>query len=126
MNLSHGIFALLSTAAPLGGAKVYPDQLPENPTLPALEYQWVGGGGKPSLNASGPQRWRLQVNAWGSTFDSAETLKWAVLNGYRGTLSDGTLVQFIQLIGPIRLSFENDAREFGCGVEFYVHFCFNF
>ena len=52
---------------PLVGGRAYPDVAPENPTLPYIVYQQVGGEGLVYLEGTLPDRegCRIQVATWG-------------------------------------------------------------
>lgn len=56
-------------------ARIYPQELPKNPTLPAITYGQVGGAEVQSLGGSNalgnPQ---LQVDCWGETYAAARVL----------------------------------------------------
>lgn len=125
--ISEGIFSLLSTDAgvsALVGTRVYPVRLPTNPTYPCVRYLIVGGSSDPTFKTSGLQRIRLQVDGFGATHKSADAVRDAVtalLDGYVGTLSDGTYVQNITQIQPLDYD-DPDALAFRCMVEFYVLF----
>jgi len=124
--IQAGIFNLLSqntSIAALIGSRIYPVLLPEDPTLPAMTYHTIGGASMPTLSTSGQQRMRMEFDCWGATYDDAATLRVtliAALNGYRGTLSDGTTVLDTQLVGPGTDFFEDAPRTFRCLCEFYV------
>ena len=130
--IQAGIFSLLSqntSISALIGSRIYPVLLPEDSTLPAMTYHVIGGASMPTLSTSGMQRMRMQFDCWGQTYDDAATLRSTLisaLNGYQGTLSDGTNLQFAQLIGPGTDFFEDAPRQFRCMCEFYLFFNFNF
>jgi hypothetical protein len=63
-----GIAALVAT-------RVYPQHLPQNPTLPAVSYQVVGGGSDYQHGgASGRARPFFQIDAWAATYATAKIL----------------------------------------------------
>ena len=131
MNLKAGIFSLLTTdpnIGPLVGTRVYPILLPENATLPAIRYQFVGGSSDPTFETSGMQKVRVQFDCFGADPDSADVLRTTLikaLNGYRGQLVDGTFLQNADLINALGIDFfDNDARQDRCMSEFYLWFDF--
>jgi len=130
MNLKAGLFSLLSGFSgitALAGTRFYPITVPENPTLPAIRYLYVGGSSDPTFETSGLQKLRIQFDCLGATADDADALRTALiqaLNGYRGALSDGTYLQLADLLGPGTDFFDNDARQYRCIVEFYLYFDF--
>lgn len=126
----EAIYDLLVVAKGNSPALVYPIALPENPTLPAIRYMTIGGRSEPTFDTSGLQWQRLQVDVFGA-FDvnggylSAWNLRERVLqalNGYQGTLSDGTFCN-IELIERLD-GFESHARHYRCAVEFYLLYTF--
>ena len=132
--IQAGIFNLLSqnsSIAAMAGsnpARIWPVLLPEDPTLPAITYHVIGGASMPTLSTSGMQRLRMQFDCWGADYDDAATLRAALiaaLNGYQGTLSDGTYLQYAQLIGPGTDFFEDAPRTFRCLCEFYLLYDLN-
>lgn len=127
-NLPQGLFALLtgdSGVAALIATRMYPVELPEGEQLPALLYRFVGGKSSPTLTTSGMQRARVQFDCFGDTYDDASSLRAAVvgaLNGYVGTLADGTELQNADVMGPGTDFFDDDPRSFRCMVEFYLYY----
>jgi hypothetical protein len=69
MTIQEEIYKKL---AAIGAA--YPDQLPANPTLPAISYKFVSARQMRSHSGNGLQRHRLQVDAWATTRAAANTL----------------------------------------------------
>ena len=121
----YNLLAADSSIAALCGNRIYPVQLPEGSALPAITYLYPGGSSQPTLNTTGYQRQRLEINCWGATYPDAVTLRGTVrtaLEGTRAVLSDGTDLQDIEFIQPIDFPFETDAREYRCAIEFYLHF----
>jgi len=122
-----GLFTLLSTTSTitaLVGQRIFPVQLPEQSVLPALTYQIIAVKASPTLTNSGYQRWRLQFDCWGKDYADATNLRAALrlaLEGYRGTLSDGTLLQDAQMIQLVDY-FEHDSLHWRSMIEFYLFF----
>lgn len=126
--IETGIFNLLSnepSITDLVGTRIYPLLLPTNGTFPAVTYQIVGGNSTPTLDTTGSQKIRLQIDCWSDTYLSAATVRAAVtrfLTNQVATLSDGTFASFL-LISPIDFYASGDEL-FRCGVEFYAIFNF--
>lgn len=127
--IEAGLFSLLSgtpAVAAIAGARIYPLVLPTDGELPAVTYQVVGARPDPTLQTSGFQRWRIQCDCWAEDYSAAAGLRDALttaLNGYQGTLSDGTILQNAELIQPID-HFDHEALQYRCTVEFYLYFDF--
>jgi hypothetical protein len=131
-----GLYALLvgnselNTLTELGqiiGGRLTPVLLPEGSPMPAMTYRIVASRSEPTFSGSGAQKLRVQFDAYSSdTYDNAAAARDALrslLNGYSGTLSDGTFLQAAELIQQIDF-YENDARQFRCMSEFYLSFNF--
>lgn len=127
---AEAIFSLLTLAKGDSTAGVYPVVLPENETLPAITYQVVGGSADPTFETSGWQRMRVQVDVFGPysrgrdgyrTASNLRLVMISALNGYAGTVADGTQLQDVEFIQMID-GFQNDARQYRCGFEMYLHF----
>ena len=124
--LEDGLFALLSQDASLialQGARVYPVLLPEGSTLPATTYQGAGGYSEPTLNTSGMQRRRMQLDHIATTARSAWQLRDAtrkLLDGFNGALPNGFYIKCL-FLQPVD-HFDNDSRQFRCAAEYYFFF----
>jgi hypothetical protein len=125
-----GLYSLLAgeaTISALVGTRVTPVRLPIGSPMPALTYRIIGGASEPTFESSGMQRVRVQFDAFGDTHLNAAALRDAVrkfLNGFRGPLSDGTVVQSFDLIQSMDYD-EQYSREFRCMVEMYAYFVFS-
>ena len=127
--ISRGIYSLLSSAPSIVAAApggVFPVLLPKALTATALTYQIVGGSSSATLGTSGLQKLRVQFDAWATSYDAAASLREALrelLNGYQGQLTDGTVLQNVDLIQFVD-DLDQDSQQFRCVSEFY--FFFNF
>lgn len=119
MSLESGLVSLLtadSGVSALVGSRVYPDKLPDSPTLPALTYQVASL--TPRYAHSGDadlDTVRVQVNCWAVTRTTAVTVRDAVrtaVSGYRGTTGDGTVFD--------RVSIENQNYEIDTSLNQYA------
>src|SRR5438045_179384 len=98
MTLEEGLQAYVSTKtaiSALAGTRVYPFNLPQNPTLPAITYQRISGQHTRSMGGSSQLGWgRVQLVFWATTYraakDGAEQLRIA-LDGYAGAMSSLTV-----------------------------------
>jgi hypothetical protein len=87
-----------SALAALIGTRLHPLRLPQNPTLPAMTYQWVSGERAHALDgAVGLSSPRVQFDCWAGTYLQAEAVFEAFrkrLDGFRGDIgSTPTKVQ---------------------------------
>ncbi len=97
--IEQGIHDLLladTAVSGLIGNRLYPLMLPEAAMFPAASYQLISAIEQYTLDGPlGLTQARLQIDAWGQTYGSAKILAaaiHAVLNGYDGTLDEGTAV----------------------------------
>ena len=98
VDLRPGLKAYLladsAVSAAVGGARIYPLQLPQDVTQPSIVYQRVSGQG--SHHMQGPSsltRPRLQIDCWADNPDDAAALADLVkvrLDGFRGTIPYGS------------------------------------
>lgn len=133
-TILSGLYSLLRGNAGLAaiiGDRITPVLLPEGQQLPAMTYQVVGGTSSPTFESAGMQKLRIQfdffADAENGSFDDAMNARDAhrqLLNGYTGSLTDGTYLQRATLIQYID-HFDNDARQYRCSAEYYLWFVFN-
>jgi Protein of unknown function (DUF3168) len=122
-----GLINLLTTAPALTAliaTRVYPVELPVNPTLPAIAFKQIGSQSQASFDGSGFQQKRIEFAVHASSYLAAITVKAAlikVLNLYTGLLSDGSFVSSSEQITGTDL-FIADDLEYVCTQEFYFGF----
>jgi hypothetical protein len=130
--LPEGLYNLLTNAAPITAllgtpltrsdktSGCFPMQAPDEPTLPYLITGQLTGENEQSFD--GPNRFmsvRYRISSWSSTARNAKLLANTTklfLNGFRGTLSDGTVVQSV-----IDISEADATEELAHGVVFGTH-----
>ena len=88
-------FLLADTAIAASiAARVYPVQLPQKPTLPAIAYRIVSGFRPHSMpNTRGLARPRVQIDCYSDSYEGAQTLADLVrkrLDAYRGAAGTAT------------------------------------
>jgi hypothetical protein len=118
--IEQNIYQLLSTApaiTALIGTRAYPVVIPDDPTLPAISYSIVGSSAKATFTTAGTQRFRIEVNCWGSTYGSAITLRAAVISSLNG-YSNGTVS--IQYLMSQDL-FDDELLQYRAICEFYAY-----
>lgn len=125
--LEQGITALLSAdsgLAALIAGRIYPATAPETPTFPLITYLVVSSKPQYALDGSQCGYKRLQFDAFGSSYADCKTVLRALrnaLDGYTGTLTDGTRV-LCALRGMEIDSFENDSRTYRSLTEYELTF----
>ena len=90
---SAAIKTLLEGIIASDGVLAYPVMLPQG-VKQGLTYMRAGGSSAPTLNTSGMQRMRLQVDCFAQSHLEADALRSQLisgLDGFRGTLIDGTV-----------------------------------
>jgi hypothetical protein len=112
-----------STVSNLVSARVYPHQLPQSPTYPAVTYQLVSLDERPHAMGDDPALVmdRYQVDCWAQSYSKMVELGDAVmgaLSRYRGTSSSVT-IQSVLHVGRIDL-FEDDTRIYHRAIDFRI------
>jgi hypothetical protein len=102
------------TALATGG--IYPGALPKDATFPAIHYLFVGGSSNATQDTYGTQRYRVEVNAWGNSYNDAVTLRHAIVAALSQYSQNGVSIRFIQ---PTDF-FDHELLEFRAMAEFYV------
>ncbi len=125
--IEQGITTLLtadSTLSGLIGTRLFPVFVPEDPTYPCVSYQVVSGSSDYSVDGTYETWKRIQFDAWGSAYADVKTIQkalHAVLDGFSGTLSDGTTV--LGAFRGVELDeFEVDSRTYRALTEYSFHF----
>jgi hypothetical protein len=132
--LEAGIQALVAANAAVQAiignpARFYPVVLPEDPTYPCASYQVISEVPVYRLNGNlSIYPVRLQVDTWSGGLENAtyaavknmQAAIRAVLEGFKGTLSDGTKVAYIEVAGAADL-FEQDARCYRTSTDFMIY-----
>jgi hypothetical protein len=114
------------TASPFApGQRVRPMLLPEGTTFPAIVYQVVATNPLTSMDGvNALQMKRMQIDCYGQNAVSAKTLAQAVhlaLDGFRGVLSEGTLVQSCLPNQDVD-EFEFDPQVYRVACDFNIRF----
>lgn len=101
-----------ATVAGLVGSRMYPAILPQDPTMPAITYQYISGASVISNDGpTGLENPTFQIDHWSSSYSQMDALFEAVrkrINGASGTFS-GVEVQGIFLVRKRDL-YDNDAK----------------
>lgn len=105
--------------------RLYPNPLPQNPTLPAADYQLISSiapvdlEGKESL-----ERPRFQINAWSKSYDEAKALAAAIktaLNGKTWVPADAVdgkrVAAFFAGAGDL---YDSDLKLHGVRADYFV------
>lgn len=100
-------------------SRVYPQVLPQAPTLPAISYNLVSAVRVRDLEGpAGKSRHRISINCWANTYAAARSLADAVrreIDGYGSGYMGDTFVGSISLENEIDL-FEEDAGRQNVGI----------
>jgi hypothetical protein len=126
----QGLYTLLATDPGLSAViagRVFAADLPKNTALPAMTYLEAGGSRRSTFDTSGMQKIRIQFDLFAAGKSDVASLGEALrllLDGYQGTLADGTVIQNAELI-PGRGRYDPDSRYFHTMVEYYFLFNLN-
>lgn len=127
--LKSAVFRLLSTTSAITaicGTRIYPEVRPTGPAYPLIVFKKISKKANPTMNTSGMQRDRYQFDCWAQADIVAEQLCDVLrqtLNGYQGTLSDGTILQNA-MISNENTSFTDDPRIYCDTIEFLLLYNF--
>ena len=116
-----GILTASSAVTTLATGGIYPAALPKDATFPAIHYLFVGGSSQATQDTYGTQRYRVEVNAWGKSYNDAVTLRHAIVAALSQYSANGVSITFIQ---PTDF-FDHELLEFRAMAEFYVFANFN-
>jgi len=98
--------------------------LPENPVYPCITYSVVSSTNTYSFEVKEVSKKRIDFNCFGTTYSDCKTIKKAlqqVVDGYVGTLTDGTRV--LGTFSGTELDFfEDDARVYRTLAEYIFEF----
>ena len=114
------LYNVLSTSSPITsitGSNIYPVAMPTNVQAVSLTYRLVGTVSDPTLDTSGLQKARFQLDCWAADYNDAITLRAAVvsvLNGYENAATFAA-----QLLNQADY-FENELLRYRAVVEFYL------
>lgn len=98
MSLESGLYALLSGANTSAGDRIYPERLPQTPTLPAITFDYIDGLPQYHRDGDDLDRIRVQLNLWTQTAGERTTLTEevrAVTSGYSGAPNGETFLQIL-------------------------------
>jgi uncharacterized protein DUF3168 len=106
-----------SAVTTLATGGIYPVRLPTDATFPAIHYLFVGGSSKATQDSYGNQRTRVEVSAWGDSYEDAVTLRHAVIAALSQYNQNGIFISFISIIDLD----DHELLEFRALAEFYVY-----
>lgn len=110
-----------ATIAGLVGTRIYPAKLPQDPTMPAIMYQYIDGNSDISTDGpTGLATSTVQVDCWGASYSQMDALYEAVrlrLNGYAG----GDEVQGVFLVRKRDL-YDDEAELFRRTADWSIHY----
>lgn len=125
--VEKAIYSKLSGDADVSGlvsSRIYPVNLPQTPTYPAIVYSRVSGQRAHSLSgASNIASPRVQVDAFATTYSGAKDLAAkirAALNGFRGTVAGITIHGiFLESDNDI---FDDDFEIYRITSDYFIHY----
>ena len=124
--IESGLASLLlsnSTVTAIIADQISPLVLPESAKYPAVTYQVISSIAEYTNDGpAGFARTRIELNAWATTYGSSKAVAQAiraVLDGYSGTLPDGTHVANAIVVN-ISDQFDSDARLYRVQTDYSV------
>ena len=121
-----GLFALIKSfpaVSALNGGNVFRFVLPPGVNK-GITVQRAGGSGDLTFDGPAMQKVRVQFDFHASTPEASDAMQTAfrtAIEGYAGTLSDGTYLQDVQWINDIDF-YDNEPRQWRVASEFYLFF----
>ena len=116
-TIEEAIFTLLQSLSPitdLVGTRVYPLQMPQNPTYPCLVYRLISDRSLDWVEGDGGMYWpRFQFDCFAQSYGQAKRLARTLrlqLSGYSGLVGE---------IDLCRISFLNEVDDFEPVAEVY-------
>ena len=127
MSVEKVIYSKLSGDSDVSGlvsTRIYPVNLPQKPTYPAIVYTRISGERTYSFDgASGLTSQRFQIDSFASTYSGAKDLSNKIrsaINGFRGTVS-GIFVQGIFLENDSDI-FDDDFNIYRVSCDYFIHY----
>lgn len=118
----HAFLTSNPAIAAVVGSRVYPVQLPQKPTLPAVRYNTISGLRTQSQpGVQGLRRPRVQIDCYAETYAAAVNLRELVaarLNSYRGPAGVGTM-QGAFLVNEYE-RFDDQSKAFIVSADYYL------
>jgi hypothetical protein len=128
--IEAGIHALITSDPTLNGLiadRLYPVRIPSGVTYPCASYQVVSASPESvSLDSAATRMKRIQFDCWATTYGECKQIEAALaslLDGYQGTLSDGTKV-LLATPGVVIDRWEEDATVYRVMTEYIFDFTF--
>lgn len=127
MSIDAGLRTFLladATIAAAVAARIYPLQLPQNTTLPAVTYMTVTGGRETSNSGSSKLAHTLfQIDAWDATYSGALAVAELIrkrLDAYKGAAGTQTIRgAFLQ---GERSFYEDEPKQYRVSRDFMIWF----
>lgn len=127
MSIEAGIYSLLTADATLSalvGTRIYPVFIPESAETPCLSYQLVSSSVDLNLDRTVVREKRIQFDAFAPTYAVVKQIQTAladILEGYSGTLSDGSTV--IDCSPGVSLDDWEVSRDYRVTAEYVFLYC---
>lgn len=108
----------------LVSTRIYPEYLPQKPTLPAITFARTSSPRIMTLNTGRPglAAARIQIDCWAKTYGAAKALGEQVriaLQGYTGTLSGTVSAQAVHFYGDWDV-YEPETKEHRVVMDFEI------
>jgi hypothetical protein len=123
--IESGLTSLINadaTTTSLIAGRIYPLVLPETPTYPALTYRTISSLPTYDLNGDVVEtKTRIEFTSWSTSYGDCKTVNEAiraVLESYKGTLSNGAVVSFTWRDGSAVDAFDDVRRAYNSSVDY--------
>ena len=125
MSIASDLRTFLLADATLGGligTRLYPLKLPQDPTVPAMTFQWISGQRAHAADgAVGLASPRVQFDCWAETYLEAEAVFEALrkrLDGFRGTAGSSRVQG--AFFETERDDYEDEGRLYRRSADFFI------
>ena len=112
----------------VGGARIYPGQVPQGVVLDSIVYTEISSvGDHHSTGPSGLTAPRIQLTAWSKTSDGAHALGLAIkakLDGYAGVMGTGGAAVTVQgaFFDSWRDLYDDVTKLFGKNSDYFINY----
>jgi hypothetical protein len=103
------------------GTGIYPGEVPQGATLPAITYSFPGMRSYPTQSSGGMFRYRVEFNCWGKSVLDAALVRQALISSlhtFTGTV-DGLFIQDMWVCNVMDFN-EHELLQYRRMVEFYI------
>jgi hypothetical protein len=99
------------------GTRIYPLNLPQPPTYPAITYSRISNSGQDGTSTIKQSRW--QVDCWANTYVGSQTLA-AAVKAFAEEWHDSPGIEWARVVNEID-DYDDDAKAYRIIVDLILH-----